>query len=408
MRATRLRFLAEVNPGTPEFDALPLHAEVPFLPLEAVWPGQRLDTSRRRAKSDVANGYTRFREGDILIPKITPTFEADRTVLALGLEGGVAAGTTELHIVRPHVNVDSRFVRYVLNSRPFLLGGEASMIGVAGQKRVPEAWLKDFPVQVTAPGAQHAIADYLDAETARIEALIARKQRMIEVLAERFSAAISTVVFGDLQSTWGPVGRVTDVLPGYAFPSEQFRSEADGAYRLLRGVNVAPGRLRWDDTAYLARGTALEFDRYSLRPGDLVIGMDRPLIGAGMRVATVSVDDGLCLLVQRVARVRANQFADLEYLRFALTSQAFAAYFSPIVTGVSVPHISDEQIRGFRLPLPPIEVQRERASRLREVELRANDCSQALTHQIALFVEHRRALITSAVTGELAIPGTLT
>jgi type I restriction enzyme S subunit len=203
---TRLRYLAEVNPPTPEFDDLPADAEVPFLPLEAVWPGERLDVSRRRPKREVSNGYTRFREGDILVPKITPTFEADRTVLVRGLEGGIAAGTTELHIVRPRPGVEPRFLRYILSSRPFLLGGEASMIGVAGQKRVPEDWLKDFPVQITEPCIQLAIADYLDAETARIDALIAKlggdktspPDSLTGLLLEKRQALITAAVTGEL------------------------------------------------------------------------------------------------------------------------------------------------------------------------------------------------------------------
>ena len=96
----RLRHLAAVNPSTPEFDRLPADADVPFLPLECVWPGSLLDTSRRKTRAELSVGYTRFRQGDILLPKITPTFQADRTVIAVDIDGGVGAGTTELHVVR--------------------------------------------------------------------------------------------------------------------------------------------------------------------------------------------------------------------------------------------------------------------------------------------------------------------
>lgn len=96
---TPLRHLACVNPATPEFDRLDDDSLVSFIPLEAVW-ANGLDTSQERRKRDVSNGYTRFREGDIVVPKITPTFQADRTAIARGLRGGIAAGTTELHVVR--------------------------------------------------------------------------------------------------------------------------------------------------------------------------------------------------------------------------------------------------------------------------------------------------------------------
>ena len=194
----RLRFLAAVNPPTPEIDLIDADAELPFLPLEAVWPGYRLDLSRRRPKGEVNTGYTRFREGDILIPKITPTFEADRTVLVRGLEGGVGAGSTELHVVRPRPGVEPRFLRYVFSSRPFLAGGEASMTGVAGQQRVPEEWVKDFPVCAFDLSTQRAIADYLDDTAVLIDGLVAKQRLVIEKLEEYRQALITAAVTGEL------------------------------------------------------------------------------------------------------------------------------------------------------------------------------------------------------------------
>ncbi|GIU84515.1 MAG: restriction endonuclease [Acidimicrobiales bacterium] len=193
----RLRHLAAVNPPTPEFDRLPDHTLVPFVPLEAVW-SSGLDLSRRKAKGDALTGYTRFIEGDIVVPKITPTFQADRTTIAQGLEGGVAVGTTELHVVRPGPGAERRYIRYLLSSRPFLHGGEAEMIGVAGQKRVPDTWLRDFPVPVTDVAKQRAIADFLDAETGRIDALIAKQRQLINLLQERRQTLITAAVIGEL------------------------------------------------------------------------------------------------------------------------------------------------------------------------------------------------------------------
>lgn len=93
----RLRHVARVNPGTPQFDELDESSELTFLPLEAVWPGHRLDTTNIRIKGDVKTGYTRFAEGDILLPKITPTFEGDRSTIVTGLRDGVGAGTVRLN-----------------------------------------------------------------------------------------------------------------------------------------------------------------------------------------------------------------------------------------------------------------------------------------------------------------------
>ena len=72
----RLRFLAEVNPPTPAFDRIADEELVTFMPLETVWADGRADTSRARPKAEVSTGYVRFMEGDILSPKVTPTFQA--------------------------------------------------------------------------------------------------------------------------------------------------------------------------------------------------------------------------------------------------------------------------------------------------------------------------------------------
>ena len=122
MSGPRLRHVAEVNPSTPEFDALKDEDEVSFVPLERVWPNA-FDPSESRQKGSVSTGYTRFRDGDVVVPKITPTFQADRTLIVHGLKGGVGAGTTELHIVRAGPGIETRYVRYLMSTCSFLHGG---------------------------------------------------------------------------------------------------------------------------------------------------------------------------------------------------------------------------------------------------------------------------------------------
>lgn len=119
MTRVRLRHVAMINPPAPAFDNLASDAEVTFLPMEAVWPGRRLDLSRRRQKESVATGFTRFQNGDVLVPKITPTFEAGRAVLVSGLVNGVGTGTTELHVVRPGRELDGRYLLHLVNTHHF-------------------------------------------------------------------------------------------------------------------------------------------------------------------------------------------------------------------------------------------------------------------------------------------------
>ena len=102
-----------------------------------------------------------------------------------------------------------------------------------------------------------------------------------------------------------PLGRLIALQTGFPFKSEGFTQNAED-WRLLRGVNIAPGRLRWEDTV---RWSATEAETpplcdYRVQTGDIVLGMDRPVIQGGTRVAVVKDADVPSLLLQRVARIR--------------------------------------------------------------------------------------------------------
>ena len=143
---------------------------------------------------------------------------------------------------------------------------------------------------------------------------------------------------------------------------------------------------------------------YELTEGDIVLGMDRPVVGSGLRIALVSASDLPCQLVQRVARIRGTKYADTQYIRFAIDSDAFIAYFSPIVTGVSVPHISADQILSFQVPLPSYNVQRTLVAQLVQKRMMLTATHDRLSAQIGLLTERRQALITAVVTGEMSVP----
>jgi type I restriction enzyme S subunit len=106
----------------------------------------------------------------------------------------VGSGTTELHVLRPTPRLDPAFLFYLTISHPFRSIGTAYMYGAGGQKRVPDDFVRDFRHPIPTIDEQRAIAAFLDRETARIDALIEKKRRQIELLHEKRAALISHVV----------------------------------------------------------------------------------------------------------------------------------------------------------------------------------------------------------------------
>ena len=105
------------------------------------------------------------------------------------------------------------------------------------------------------------------------------------------------------------LGEHVDMTFGNAFKSSEF-TESSEDIRLLRGDNIAQGRLRWDRAKHFPKARLGEVSRFQLSLGDVVIAMDRPWIGAGLKYSAVRAADLPSLLVQRVARLRAKDGLD--------------------------------------------------------------------------------------------------
>src|SRR3569833_1036574 len=152
------------------------------------------------------------------------------------------------------------------------------------------------------------------------------------------------------------LGDCVDLLTGYPFKSTGYSTESSSV-RLVRGDNVIQGVLRWDDAKRWPQSGVSALQEYALYEGDVVLAMDRPWIAAGLKYAHIRQSDLPCLLVQRVARLRAKRGLDARFLRYVIGGKAFTDYVLAIQTGTAVPHISGSQIAAFEFMLPPIREQ---------------------------------------------------
>ena len=190
----RLKYAVNLNPASTEARTHDDSLEVSFVPMEAVGEYGGLALVTTKPIRDVYDGYTYFREGDVLVAKITPCFENGKGAIATGLVNKIAFGTTELHILRTKRTTNRQFLFYLSMGDAFRKLGQAEMYGAGGQKRVPESFITDLLHPIPPVPEQRAIAAFLDRETAKIDALVAKKERLIELLQEKRSALISQAV----------------------------------------------------------------------------------------------------------------------------------------------------------------------------------------------------------------------
>lgn len=157
------------------------------------------------------------------------------------------------------------------------------------------------------------------------------------------------------------LGDAAEILTGFSFKGEQYL-KAGAGIRVVRGDNVTEGILRWGEKEKCWSTITPELENYRLNLGDIVIGMDGSKIGKNF--AEVSESDNVCLLAQRVARLRAKPVVLQKFLRYAVCNTKFTDYVQTIKTGTSIPHISKRQIADFGILAPSLKTQEKIATLL--------------------------------------------
>ena len=207
----KLKYEVQVNPLKDNLDQTSDEL-VTFLPMDSISENGEADCSIKKPVSRVCNGFTFFRKNDVIVAKITPCFENGKCVILSDLDTSIGFGSTEFHVLRPKERIVGKFLYYITKSEIFMQSGEAFMYGAAGQKRVPSGFISDFPLVLPNVDEQTTIANFLDRKTAEIDALIAQKERLLELYEEEKTAIINHAVTKGL----GPQRRIQRERGGVA------------------------------------------------------------------------------------------------------------------------------------------------------------------------------------------------
>jgi type I restriction enzyme S subunit len=325
----------------------------------------------------------------------------------VGLLAVPALSNQQLTALIPRPGLVPEYVYYWAQTlRPWLAASaSATTLPIVNQRRLGSAPFPLVPLDeqlrivaiLTAAQARHQRAA---AALSRVPGLLGQLRRCL--LESGLAAAASGSADRGPPPPIVQLGSLAQVQVGYPFRSGWF---ASSGVRLLRGVNIAPGSLSWTHTAHLPESMAARYPTYALRAGDVVVGLDRPLIAGGMRVARLRPEDLPALLVQRVGRILPREGAadrlDGEYLLLSLQSEAAVRHLEARATGTQLPHISPTDLQTVPLPLPPLSRQREIVAQTRvawqRVAAAAAQASAARSRLEALWQE----LLRRAFSGQL-------
>jgi hypothetical protein len=386
----RLRYVADIAPPVAGFARANEGEMVSFLPLEKIWPDARFDPSTEIRFDGQIGSYNAVAEGDVIVPKVAPTFAHGRAVVATGLTGRRALATSEVFVLRPHDPRTARLLAYRLRARDFLKQGVASWTGVAGLKRVSAEFVRNVDVNPRVWSRAEVVSDFLDGESDRIAAAIAGVDQMVA------SASTPALELAKAEFDRQPLGRI-----GYRFSVQlgkklyEERVVHETAVPYLRNANVHWDNLKLADLKVM-NFDARERQMYSLVPGDLLVCEG----GEPGRSAVWEGQLGECYFQMALNRVRPYADDSTRYLMWALRVLSDRDAFAVDGPG-RYTHLTAEMLRAVRVPMPASAVQHGRLAAIDASASRGRRLAEVAARIRARLVEYREALIDEAVTGRL-------
>lgn len=375
--------------------------ELPLLSMSAQHGVRYRPEGEGRAASDDTSGYRVVKPGDLVINKLSAR---DGAYGVSGIEGLVSPAYWVLHTRT--TELEPRWIDYVLRSRPYQAElGRISKSMPPAQFDLPWDRFRRVPIPVPPRAEQRAIADFLDTETTRIDALITKKRDLIGLLAEADRALVDGLFGAMYEGRTVRLARLARLQTGLTLDSA--RAVEAGAVTLpyLRVANVQADRLDLTEVKEVSVSPELA-SRCRLRSGDVLMteGGDLDKLGRG---TVWSEELPECLHQNHVFAVRPDRERLLPEFLAILTRTSFARrYFESTGTrSTNLASTNSSKVLDFRVPLVEVDRQRTVLDHYLEQAERLSKCRQVLARQIDLLVEHRQALITAAVTGELAVPG---
>ncbi len=195
----KLEDISNINPSKTEIKNLPNDLDISFIPMESVSDEMgEIQSGRIRKLGEVRKGYTYFKENDVLFAKITPCMENGKSAVAKKLTNGIGLGSTEFHVIRTKSDVIPEWIYHFIRQKSFRVEAETSMTGTAGQKRVPEIFLKNVKVPIPNVKTQKSLISYLHEMQRKLET-ISKLQNEIQRSLKTIHASIIYQAFrGDL------------------------------------------------------------------------------------------------------------------------------------------------------------------------------------------------------------------
>lgn len=332
-----------------------------------------------------------------------------RTVGRAKQTGMVTGAYTNL---RPLSGVSSRYYNYfflALDTTKELLH---LCTGLRNGLSKPTFFTLNMPVPEYE--TQERISDYLDEETALIDDLIAKQQRLLELLEEKRRATITHTVtcglnpnaelkdsgiewLGQVPAHW----QLKRLKYLFTINDEALNQKTDPEtefdYVDISSVDKYEGIIKREHMTY---ASAPSRARRVVRVGDIILGAVRTYLEA---IAQIKPKDEDVIVSTGFAVLRPEHTSDSDFYSWAIRSGAFMASVVASSDGVSYPAINADKLATLLMPLPPKDECDAISKYILDEMMKMDALKAKILEQINLLKERRTSLISNAVTGKIKV-----
>jgi len=383
-------------------------SDLPYTGLEHIesWTGKRTAPSDGSPNDGQASAH---RTGDVLFGKLRPYLAK----VHVAEEDGICSG--ELLVLRSKTMLQTFLRDYLLNP-DFISTVDSSTYG-AKMPRANWDFIGNMATLVPPAEEQQAISAFLDRETSRIDELIAKKQRQIEILQEKRSALISHVVtkgldpdvkmkdsgiewLGEIPEHWGAIRfkfLLDEPLQYGANESAEYDETAWPRYVRITDINEN-GNLREETFKSLPEDIA---QPYLLRDGDLLLARSGATVG---KTFLYLKSWGRAAYAGYLIRARLEHKCMLPtFCSYFCRSNNYWDWLKSSFIQATIQNVSAERYANMVVPRPPIDEQQAIMAFLDRETSHIDELTEKVKKSIDLLREYRTALISAAVTGKINV-----
>jgi type I restriction enzyme, S subunit len=337
-------------------------------------------------------GYQGIRKGDLVVHSM------DGFAGAIGVSDSDGKASPVVHAYRADDAADSRFIAHAL--RAMALSGYIESLAKGIRERSTSfdaVTLANLQLPCPPLDEQRRIADFLDVETARIDALAKAYERCEAAVAERAQRVTDTLIneAGDPV----PMRYFVQFREGPGIMAADFRDEGTP---LIRIAGLQNGEVTLNGANYLDdEAVASRWRQFRLRLGDYIISGSATMGAVSVVKDKAAVGaipyTGLIILRPMIPGV------SMEYAATAMSSAMFMRQIDFLKAGATLQHFGPTHLAQVSLPFPEHIRQISIASEARQAWDHALKITTAIDRQLTVLAERRRALITEAVTGGITV-----